>query len=355
MKVFAYFVEPASYTLDLISKVHNRLNITIAFINKRTEAKTDLNKNNFIFLSNKSLFSKIRFIYSVWRNQDLIIVNGYNNYVFILTFLFNLLSIKKRYLATESDTQLRIPMNCLKRICKSIYLNLIFRSKHLIGFAGGSKSHQELFRYYGMSEERIFLMPMMVNNDKFFQEKKQSQEIFTFLYVGRLVKHKNVDGLINEFKYHFSDKKAILRIVGGGEEEIYLNKKYSSDKIFFIGNRYNNDLINEYKTATCFCCPSDFEPWGLVVNEALSAGLPVIVTKEVGAKDDLVIGKETGLVADSINDFGSKMLQLYRDPDLLAQYSKNASDLMQNYWNYGLYKSCLVSVIKKIKEWQLVH
>ncbi len=36
MKVFAYFVEPASYTLDLIYKVHNRLNIAIAFISKRT-------------------------------------------------------------------------------------------------------------------------------------------------------------------------------------------------------------------------------------------------------------------------------------------------------------------------------
>ena len=86
--------------------------------------------------------------------------------------------------------------------------------------------------------------------------------------------------------------------------------------------------------ASCFVCPSIFEPWGLVVNEALSASLPVIATKEVGATFDLIKDKQTGFVADDMKDFGSKMLKLFNDSDLLGQYSKNASDLMQSYWNY---------------------
>jgi len=193
-------------------------------------------------------------------------------------------------------------------------------------------------------------MPMMVNNNKFFQEKKQFPKIFTFLYVGRLVKHKNVDGLINQFKSHFSDNNAILKIIGSGEEELYLKNKYESDQVIFLGKQYNDYLINEYKSASCFVCPSLFEPWGLVVNEALSAGLPVIATKEVGATADLIAGKGTGFIVDDMNDFGSKMLQLYNDKELLLNFSENASLLMQSHWNYNLYQNNLQEILKKLNK-----
>ena len=120
-------------------------------------------------------------------------------------------------------------------------------------------------------------------------------------------------------------------------------------EIFFVGKKFESDLIKEFQAASCFLCPSIFEPWGLVVNEALSSGLPVIATKEVGATADLIIGKETGFVADNMKDFGSKMLKLFNDSDLLRQYSKSASDLMQSHWNYDLYLRQLKTVINIIK------
>jgi len=202
-----------------------------------------------------------------------------------------------------------------------------------------------------MKEDRIFLMPMMVDNFKFYQNKKQFPELFTFLYVGRLVKHKNVEGLIKEFYNNFSDKSVVLKIVGGGEHESYLKKKYHSAKVVFLGSLFDNDLINEFQNATCFVCPSEFEPWGLVINEALSSGLPVITTKEVGANYDLIKGRNTGMIASSINDFGAKMLEFYDNFNLLIECSENASALMRNYWNYDLYNKCLKDAIKKIGVW----
>jgi glycosyltransferase involved in cell wall biosynthesis len=95
-----------------------------------------------------------------------------------------------------------------------------------------------------------------------------------------------------------------------------------------------------------------FEPWGLVVNEALSAGLPVIASKEVGACFDLIKDKETGFVAEDMQDFGQMMLTLFNDAELLKRYSKNASDLMKNNWNYDLYNNCLNKAIKKVEQWQ---
>ena len=350
MRIFCYFVEPASYTLDLAANVYDKKNINYAFIKSVSLAVAPSTSSN-VFLNKLSWISRIRFVMKNFRNNDLIIINGYNNYPFILTFILNIFSFKKKYIATESDTQLYIPKNLLKRAIKWVYLSIIFRNKYLLGFAGGSKSHKELFRYYGMHEDRIFLIPMMVDNQKFYYKNKVLPQPFTFLYVGRIIKHKNVEALIEQFNAKFNDKNAVLNIVGSGVESYDLKMKYESHKVNFAGKLFNKDLINAFHNASCFVCPSLFEPWGLVVNEALSSGLPVIATKEVGACYDLLENRETGLIAANNIELGEKMLQLFEDADLLKKYSLNATALMKGYWNYNLYESCLNDAIKKVKEW----
>ena len=351
MRVFCFFVEPASYTLDLALNVYDKHKIDYCFINSNTLVISD-SKSNKDFLDKKSWISKFNYVLARFKNNDFIIINGYNNFPFILTFIFNFFSVKKRYIATDSDTQLVIPNNLLKRFVKWIYLSVIFQNKYVLGFAGGSNSHKDLFRHYGMKEDRIFLMPMMVDNSKFYVNKKQIPNTFTFLFIGRLVSYKNVEHLIQQFNIKFSDKDAALKIVGDGEQGEYLIDKYTSEKVIFMGKKFSQELIAEYLSASCFVCPSLFEPWGLVVNEALSAGLPVIASKEVGACFDLIKDKETGFIAEDMRDFGQMMLTLFNDAELLKRYSKNASDLMKNNWNYDLYNNCLNKAIKKVEQWQ---
>ncbi len=351
MRIFCYFVEPASYTLDLATNVYDKKYINQAFIKSVSLVEAPLTSSK-IFLDKLSWISRIRFVINTFRNNDLIILNGYNNYPFILTFILNVFLFKKKYIAAESDTQLSIPKNRLKRLLKWVYLSIIFRNKYVLGFAGGSKSHKELFRYYGMLEDRIFLMPMMVDNTKFCCDNKAFPKPFIFLYVGRVIKHKNVEALIQQFNAKFNAKDAVLRIVGLGAESDYLKTKYESYKVNFVGKLFSQDLINEFHNASCFVCPSLFEPWGLVVNEALSSGLPVIATKEVGACCDLIEEKETGLIAENNTEIGEKMLQLFEDENLLKKYSINASTLMKEYWNYALYESCLNDAIKKVEQWR---
>ena len=90
----------------------------------------------------------------------------------------------------------------------------------------------------------------------------------------------------------------------------------------------------------------------MVVNEALSSGLPVIARKEVGACFDLILGKETGFITDDMKDFGEKMMTFFNDEELLYLYSKNARKLMQEKWNYNFYNNCLNDAIEKVKSWQ---
>ena len=350
MKVFCYFVEPASYTLDLARNIYLTNKINYCFINSNTLAKSEGNSNKML-LDGLSFISKLKFLIATYRDNDFIIVNGYNNYPFIITFILNVFLCKKRYIAAESDTQLSIPKNPLKRFVKWLYLSIIFRNKYVLGFAGGSKCHKDLFRNYGMKENRIFLMPMMVDNQKYYQEIKKFPETFTFLFVGRLLDTKNVDVLCERFIDSFSGKNVRLIIVGGGKNLSKFQIKYLHPQIEFQGSVFGQELIQLYHNSSVFVFPSSLEAWGLVINEAMSAALPVITHKAVGANYDLINGKSTGMVVLNMEEFGDKMLELYNDYDLLIKFSKNASNLMRNHWNYDLYNKCLKDAIKKVEQW----
>ena len=196
MRVYCYFVEPASYTLDLASNIYDNNSIDYSFIKSNTLAVSD-SKLDKIYLDQKTIINKLKFVYLQFKKNDFIIINGYNNYPFIITFLLNFLTSNKRHIAIESDTQLSVPKNPIKRFIKWLYLSLIFRNKYVLGFAGGSKMHKDLFRCYGMRENRIFLMPMMVDNNRFFNKSRsEGKESFIFLYAGRLIKRKNIESLI---------------------------------------------------------------------------------------------------------------------------------------------------------------
>ena len=158
-----------------------------------------------------------------------------------------------------------------------------------------------------------------------------------------------MENLIKKFNQHFSSEDAVLKIIGRGKEEDYLKNKYCSSNVLFLGQLFNDDLISEFKNSSCFVFPSKFEPWGLVVNEALSSGLPVIAYKSVGANHDMILSKSTGMVASDMDDFGEKMLEIYNDSELLIKFSKNATELMKNYWNYNLYSKCLKYALKSVE------
>ena len=154
--------------------------------------------------------------------------------------------------------------------------------------------------------------------------------------------------MIKEFIKYFSKTQAILNIVGNGSELSSLKKKYNFRNINFFGSMFGDDLIAKYREASCFVLPSNFEPWGLVVNEALSSGLPVIISNRVGSGYDLVKDKNNGFIYSEINELGINMMNFFKDEDLLNKYSKNASNFMLNKWNYDFYNKCFNDAINQI-------
>lgn len=120
---------------------------------------------------------------------------------------------------------------------------------------------------------------------------------FKYLYVGRLAPEKNLSLLIDTF----NDIGDELIIIGSGPEKEQLEKR-AKNNITFLGYVNNSALADIYNQCNVFILPSLSEPWGLVVEEALALGLPVIVSDRVGCKDDLV--NNNGLIFDA-NDKNS--------------------------------------------------
>jgi glycosyltransferase involved in cell wall biosynthesis len=160
-----------------------------------------------------------------------------------------------------------------------------------------------------------------------------------FLYVGRLSGEKNVDGLLTEWtRYREQGGAWSLVIVGAGPETGPLKAIASASvfakDIYFAGHRTFRELPSFYALAECFVLPSTREPWGLVVNEAMASGLPVLVSSRCGCAEDLVESGKNGFVFDPSKE-GALATLLTRmeslEPSALNRMRIRSLEIIENY------------------------
>jgi glycosyltransferase involved in cell wall biosynthesis len=106
--------------------------------------------------------------------------------------------------------------------------------------------------------------------------------------------------------------------------------------ITYLGRLSGNDVLRAYLAADVVVLPSLFEPWGLVVNEAMACGLPVIVSDRVGCADDLVRHGGTGLVfgAGDKSSLTDAIRLLVRDAPA-RRLMRHAAESLISDWTLG--------------------
>ena len=169
--------------------------------------------------------------------------------------------------------------------------------------------HKKYLIKQGMSPEEIFLGYDVVDNKTFHPDKigSLSSPITKpyFLAINRFVTKKNLPSLIAsyaDYRQQKGNEAWDLVLSGDGELRIQLEKQI--DKlglgkcVHLPGFLQQNELLPYFAHASCFIHASIQEEWGLVVNEAMAAGLPVLVSNRCGCFEDLVIEEVNGFGFD---------------------------------------------------------
>jgi len=150
---------------------------------------------------------------------------------------------------------------------------------------------------------------------------------FTVISVGRLVANKRYDCLVESIALLPEEirNNVVCRIAGDGPEKKILIQKAEElgvdNLIDFAGAISSDQVTGFFQKGDVFVLVSDVEPWGIVINEALSMGLPVIAPYWIGAASDLVIDGITGIVLPD-NDpstIAQAIARLYQNRDYAKQ------------------------------------
>ena len=149
------------------------------------------------------------------------------------------------------------------------------------------------------------------------------------LYVGRLSPWKGVGDLLMAFERLRAGRDVGLLLVGGGPGLESLRRRALSrgwDRVFLPGFARRDRLAIFYAVADIFVLPSWSEPWGLVVNEAMACGLPVVVSSAAGCALDLVRSGENGFVypARDVEGLRASIEGLLDRPDLRARMGETS-------------------------------
>lgn len=193
-----------------------------------------------------------------------------------------------------------------KSVIKFIKRNI---HKNIDGAFIPAPSHQHYYNDMGFPEERIVFGVDVVDND-YYSDKSEtirlnSQAIRSslqlpenyFLFVGRFLPRKGIETLLEAYrKYlrHTSGTLWQMVLVGAGPHMKDIRTTSDQEHIMYAGARFGDELCSYYALAGILIVPSESDPWGLVVNEGMASGLPVIVSKGCGASKTLVKEGENG-------------------------------------------------------------
>jgi glycosyltransferase involved in cell wall biosynthesis len=282
---------PSFYKNNLFNEIAKKQRIFVFYTGM------DINERNADFYKGDLLFDHAflpRNVFRLWHNlfgflhrnhYRQMVVSGWNSPA---SFFAVILSRKEKNAciveSTIYESQTRGLRNFLKRFLVS-RLSMAYVS---------GLPHERLIRALGFKGEvKRFGGCGLLNYIKQPSYSPRS-EVKNFIFVGRLVPVKNLELLIevfNEFPQYN------LSIIGFGPLEEPL-KKMAHPNVRFYGAIDNTELPRYYQEADVFLLCSYSETWGLVVEESLNNGTPVIVSDCVGCNEDLV-NDQTGIVFHS--------------------------------------------------------
>jgi 1,2-diacylglycerol 3-alpha-glucosyltransferase len=303
-------------------------------------------------ISAGNLTRKVRGVLEL-ENPTVIFVNGYSFFYNWIALEWGLRHQVPVVICSESNEHDE-PRSAWKEWVKRFFV-----SRCAAGLAGGTPQATYLEKL-GLPLEYLFTGYDAVDNEYFERGSTQARNNEPllreqwglpqryFFSCARFGKKKNIPGLIKAYAAYLRkiSESSILNpealvcdlvIAGDGEEREVLEKMIVdlqlSEHVHLIGPQSYEELPGYYALAEAFIHASTTEQWGLVVNEAMACGLPVLVSERCGCAADLVLAGVNGWIFDPADqsELATLMLKIASDASLRNAMGAKSREMIANW------------------------
>lgn len=218
------------------------------------------------------------------------------------------------------------------------------------GFVAAGISSAQYLRNYGVPQQAIFTAPNAVDTEFFRRSAaiaRANADSYRralglpgryFLSVGRLVQEKGIFDLLKAYASldpQLRDQFGLV-LVGDGPARTELERRAAAMQgglVQVAGFAQREQLAIYYALAELFVFPTHSDPWGLVVNEAMACGLPVISSSAAGCAADLVEDHYNGRVVEvrDVKQLAAVLSDLARDPELRSRMGQRSQERIDCY------------------------
>ncbi|MEA2205371.1 MAG: hypothetical protein QOE77_2147 [Blastocatellia bacterium] len=297
----------------------------------------------FLSLINPSIIRELR-----QNGYDALLVNGHNHATYVIAMLAAKLFRLPVFMRCE--THLHLQRSTVKRAIRKSLMSFFYKHVSDACLAIGTRN-REFYEFHGVANEKIFPVPYAVDNVAFmraaqnYDKKRLRAELGlpvakpVILFAAKITKQKRPHDLLLAYQQlRKRGRDAALVFVGSGPEEQSLKDVVGMSGIpdvHFFGFRNQGELSRFYAAADIFVLPSSNESWGLALNEAMCAALPLIASEEIGAVADLVQHGKNGFAfqAGNVAAMSDYLSQLVDDPDLRVRMGSESLRIIKQ-WDY---------------------
>lgn len=347
---------PSPYRVDFFNELGKKTNLTVCYERKSSSERDakwiNSSKRTYkeIYISAKTLGVDrsigLGIVRELKKKYDYVIISGWSSPSVMLAIIY--CQIHNIPYIMEDDGGLISPNGEKHKFVKKLLL------RNLVAYFTTTSENVTVMTQLGVKQEKIYKYPFSSVMDRDIKDgvlKKKDvdnirkslgiKEKNVILAVGQFIDRKGFDVLLKAFS-NMSDDCG-LYFVGGKPTKQYLDIVTKKDikNVHFIGFKSKNELKEYYAAADIFVHPTREDIWGLVVNEAMAAGLPVITTNRCGAGLELIRNNENGYLieVEDVKHLRKKMKIILYDDELKRKMQENAIETIYHY------------TIEKMAEW----
>ncbi len=331
---------PSFYKINLCNEIGKKKKLLLVLYGYGEEAVNKTLENNisynfeyrFLWNGDSAKRNKLRTLFNLWKlmrsiSCKKILFSGW----YVPEYnLYALISPKSKNCMLCESTIYESSVSGIKGFIKKTIIN-----RCSIALPSGI-AHKAIFDSIGYKGKIKITGGVGIFNKAPRNINNKSNNPKRFLYVGRLIECKNLRFLIERF----NESGKSLTIAGKGPLENEL-KELAKGNIKFIGFIANEKLPEVYKAHDIFVLPSRTETWGVVVEEAIYWGLPVITSDRVGCSNEMVVEPNTGCTfkLDDKDDFVRTIRQveenynIYRENALKYDFDIRDKKQVETYTN----------------------